>query len=118
MVKGWIGAAGRGFVGAAPLFEPGPLPGNWAYPDVPGMQPLLDQGDLTLSAPTGFGRGAGKWAYGQEITTEPLLDQGAISAYSRPTSFAHGHNKKPFNACARGLAKRTDAKIKKPWLWP
>jgi len=117
MVKGWVGAAGRGFVGAAPLFEPGPLPGNWAYANVPGMQPLLDQGDLTHNTPTSFAY-SGNWAYPEEPTTEPLLDQGPISAHNEPTSLARGHDKKPFNANARGLTTRADRKIKRPWLWP
>ncbi len=119
MVIGWIGAAGRGFVGAAPLFEPDPLAGNWSYPDVPGMQPLVDGCDITTNnVPTGLSRGPANWPYGQEPTTEPVLDMALISAHNRPTSLAHGHNKRPFNASARGLAKRTDAKIKRPWVWP
>jgi len=118
MVKGWVGAAGRGFVGAAPLFEAGPLPGNWPYADVPGTQPLLDAGDLTRNLPSSFNRGASNWAYPDEPTTEPILDQGPISAHNLPTSKAHGHDKSPFNANARGLETRADKKIKKPWLWP
>ncbi len=118
MVKGWVGAAGRGVVGAAPLFEAGPLPGNWSYADVPGMQPLLDQGGLTGYPQTSFDRGQAAWPYRGEVTTEPLLDQGPISAHNRQTSFAHGHDTEPFNASARGLGLRADKKIKKPWLWP
>lgn len=118
MVKGCVGAARRGVVGAAPLFEVGPLPGNWAYADVPGMQPLLDQGTFSHSLPTSFNRGAANWAYPDENTTEPLLDQGPISAHNRPTSFARGHDDEPFNAQVRGLGTRADRKIKRPWLWP
>lgn len=118
MVKGWVGAAGRGFVGAAPLFEAAPLPANWSYPLVPGTQPLLDAGDRGNNPQTGFNRGVANWAYPDEPTTEPLIDQGPISAHNLPTSKAHGHSTEPFNANARGLLTRVDKKIKKPWLWP
>ena len=118
MVKGWVGAAGRGFVGAAPLFEAGPAVGNWSYADLAFLQPLMDQGPRTSNPPTGVNRGSGNWAYPNEVTTEPLLDQGPISAHNAPTGLTHGHSKKPFNINARGLAMRIDKKIKKPWLWP
>ena len=119
MVKGWVGAAGRGFVGAAPLFEAAPLPANWAYPDEPTTEPLIDQGLISAhSLPTSFNRGAANWAYPVEPTTEPLIDQGPISAHNLPTSKAHGWSTEPFNASSRGLLNRVDKKIRKPWLWP
>ena len=118
MVKGWVGAAGSGFVGAAPLFEAGPLPGNWSYANTPGMGAILDASDnITKNVPTGLNRGSAKWPYGQEVTTEPILDDGYLT-HNKPTSFARGHSTEPYNASARGLGLRADAKIKKPWLWP
>lgn len=117
MVKGWVGAAGRGAVGAAPLFEAGPLPGNWAYPDVPGMTPLIDAGNVARFFPTTFYRGVANWSYSSEPTTTPLLDQGQLTR-NFPLSKAHGHSTEPFNAHVRGLETRADRKIKKPWLWP
>jgi len=117
MVKGWVGAAGRGFVGAAPLFEAGPLPGNWSYANVPGLQPILDAGDLTHNLPTSFNRGASNWAYNVEPTIQPILDQGLLT-HNLPTGMTHGWSTDPYNSTARGLGLQTDEKIKKPWLWP
>ena len=117
MVKGWVGAAGRGVVGAAPLFEGSPYPGNWAYPDVPGMTPILDAGDQTHNLPTSLDRGVANWAYSHEPTTTPILDMGPQTR-NPPTSFARGHSNEPFNAHLRGLDTRADRKIKRPWLWP
>lgn len=59
MVKSWIGAAGMGAVGAAPLFEPVPLAANWSYPETPAMGALLDDSDnVTHNIPTGISRPA------------------------------------------------------------
>lgn len=117
MVKGWIGAAGRGVVGAAPLMETPLGAGNWSYPANPGMQVLIDGIDVrTENPPTGIARGAGNWPYTQEVTTEPILDAGARTN-NPPTGLTQGWSKDPFNACLRGLAKRTDKKIRKPWEW-
>lgn len=117
MVKGWVGAAGRGFVGAAPLFEAGPGVGNWSYANVPGMAVVVDSGDLTHNAPTGLALPPGNWAYNHEPTTEPILDSGSLT-HNKPTGLTHGYSIEPYNASARGLAQRIDEKIKRPWLWP
>ena len=92
------------------------FPGNWAYADVPGTEPILDGGDLTHNPPTGLNRGASQWAYPLEPTTEPILDSGDLT-HNPPSGLAHGWDKAPYNAQARGLATRGDKKIKKPWVW-
>ena len=118
MVKGWIGAAGRGPVGAAPLMERGPMPGNFSYPDVPGLEPIIDCFVTMMHNPqSGYFRGAGNWPYGDEEGLEPLSDQGSLRRVPQ-TSKAHGHTVTPYNSTARGLALRTDAKIRRPWMWP
>ncbi|KKN57107.1 hypothetical protein LCGC14_0565790 [marine sediment metagenome] len=117
MVKGWVGAAGRGVVGAAPLFEADLLVGNWSYPKEPTTTPLLDAGDLTRNFPISKDRGVANWSYPKEPTTTPLLDQGPLTR-NLPVSKAQGHDTEPYNAIVRGLEVRVDAKIKKPWLWP
>ena len=92
-------------------------PANWAYPLVPGMEPILDAGPLTSNEATGHSRGSANWPYGQEVTTEPLMDAGELT-HNTPTGKAHGHNRSPSNAGLRGLGTRGDKKIQKPWNWP
>jgi len=119
MVKSAVGAASRGSVGAAPLFED-VLDGNFSYPDVPGTQPTLDKLDNStrVSNPmTGYNRGVANWAYPSSPTLQATFDMGDLTN-NLPTSFVHGHTTRPFNASARGLGTRADKKIRRPWNWP